>query len=141
VPSPVAGGKDDRHLNGENQHQYVLENSNDVLTPPLVAAGTKYITCDGRLNGVENAQAIQTQHPNRYHPVTIGDYLHDRYRIVHKLGFGTYSTGWVARDERAGRYVAIRIVTSQMKEDPQESIRSLGNEESPWKNLILPVLD
>ena len=33
-----------------------------------------------------------------YHPITIGDHLHDRYQIVHKLGFGDRSTVWLAWD-------------------------------------------
>lgn len=32
-----------------------------------------------------------------HHPVSIGDNLHGRYNIVHILGFGSYSTVWLAR--------------------------------------------
>ena len=32
-----------------------------------------------------------------HHPVNIGDNLHGRYNIVHILGFGSYSTVWLAR--------------------------------------------
>lgn len=36
-----------------------------------------------------------------YHPVHLGDqFKDDRYRIIHKLGHGGYSTVWVARDQR-----------------------------------------
>lgn len=36
-----------------------------------------------------------------YHPITLGDFLDNgRYRILHKLGWGGYSTVWAARDER-----------------------------------------
>jgi hypothetical protein len=33
-----------------------------------------------------------------YHPVMVGDMLKDRYHIVDKLGFGGYSTVWLAQD-------------------------------------------
>lgn len=34
-----------------------------------------------------------------YHPTVVGDTFHEgRYEIVHKLGFGSYSTIWLARD-------------------------------------------
>lgn len=34
-----------------------------------------------------------------YHPVYLGDTFHnDRYRIEHKLGFGRFSTVWLAKD-------------------------------------------
>lgn len=33
-----------------------------------------------------------------YYPVNIGETLFDQYQIVGKLGFGTSSTVWLARD-------------------------------------------
>ncbi len=34
-----------------------------------------------------------------YHPVHLGDFFKDgRYKILHKLGFGSFSTVWLARD-------------------------------------------
>jgi len=36
-----------------------------------------------------------------YHPVCLGDTLHDgQYTIRHKLGWGGFSTVWLARDFR-----------------------------------------
>ena len=44
------------------------------------------------------------------HPVHIGDRLDgDRYKIVHKLGYGTPSTVWLARDRGLRKYVALKI--------------------------------
>lgn len=36
--------------------------------------------------------------PGGYHPVHLGDVHHQRYKAIHKLGYGTYSTVWLARD-------------------------------------------
>lgn len=37
--------------------------------------------------------------PGGYHPVALGDTLKNgRYRILHKVGYGRFSTVWVARD-------------------------------------------
>lgn len=37
--------------------------------------------------------------PGGYHPVHIGDSFNGgRYKILHKLGFGAFSTVWLARD-------------------------------------------
>ncbi|RYC60332.1 hypothetical protein CHU98_g5878 [Xylaria longipes] len=45
-----------------------------------------------------------------YHPTKIGDtFHHDRYEVVHKLGFGGYSTIWLARDKYLQRYVSLKI--------------------------------
>lgn len=36
-----------------------------------------------------------------YHPVSLGEYLKaGRYKVLHKLGWGGYSTVWAARDQR-----------------------------------------
>lgn len=36
-----------------------------------------------------------------YYPVKLGQVLNDRYEIFHKLGYGTYSTVWLAVDLQA----------------------------------------
>ena len=36
--------------------------------------------------------------PGGYHPVHIGEVYRERYRVLHKLGYGAYSTVWLARD-------------------------------------------
>lgn len=36
----------------------------------------------------------------QYYPARIGDTLKDRHQIVAKLGFGAYSTVWLARDRQ-----------------------------------------
>ncbi|KKA20009.1 hypothetical protein T310_6007 [Rasamsonia emersonii CBS 393.64] len=53
---------------------------------------------------LEGVERLERYRPGGYHPVVIGGCLHDRYRIVHKLGFGAYSTTWLARDQTAGRF-------------------------------------
>lgn len=43
-------------------------------------------------NWVDGAESLEKYRPGGYHPITIGDILNQRYRIVDKLGFGVYST-------------------------------------------------
>ncbi|KAJ7240862.1 kinase-like domain-containing protein [Mycena haematopus] len=48
-----------------------------------------------------------------YHPVSIGDsFSNNRYVVVRKLGWGHFSTVWLARDEKLQRHVALKIVKS-----------------------------
>lgn len=35
-----------------------------------------------------------------YHPTNLGDIFRERYKVVRKLGWGGYSTVWLAHDSR-----------------------------------------
>ena len=53
---------------------------------------------------------IEDYKPGGFHPLHIGDLLSDsRYKILRKLGYGSYSTVWLAKDRRSG-YVALKIL-------------------------------
>ena len=92
---------------------------------------------------IDYVERLERYRPGGFHPITIGDHLCGRYRIVHKLGFGSYSTVWLARDERADRYVAIKIAVGKETGKSQENTitRLLRDKAYPWKDLILPTLD
>ncbi|KAH9857391.1 kinase-like domain-containing protein [Lenzites betulinus] len=48
-----------------------------------------------------------------YHPVHIGDaFSNGRYVVVRKLGWGHFSTVWLANDTKLNRHVALKIVKS-----------------------------
>jgi hypothetical protein len=49
-------------------------------------------------NWIDGAESLEKYKPGGYHPIMIGDILHKRYRVVDKLGFGGYSTVWLAHD-------------------------------------------
>ncbi len=40
----------------------------------------------------------EAYHPGGYHPVHLGDVVHHRYRLIRKLGWGQFSTVWLAVD-------------------------------------------
>lgn len=42
----------------------------------------------------------ESYHPGGYCPVHIQDIFHDRYRVIRKLGYGSYSTVWLAVDSK-----------------------------------------
>ncbi|KAK0107083.1 hypothetical protein ONS95_003792 [Cadophora gregata] len=60
----------------------------------------------------ENSEPIDQYDTKLYYPLTIGDVLDERYKIVHKLGWGGCSTVWMAHDTRERKYVALKILTS-----------------------------
>ncbi|KAK4987165.1 hypothetical protein LTR66_007669 [Elasticomyces elasticus] len=53
----------------------------------------------GRCQPLEE-QTLPLYHQKRYYPVKIGEVFKNQYRIIAKLGYGAYSTIWLARDER-----------------------------------------
>ncbi|KAJ4239340.1 hypothetical protein NW757_012860 [Fusarium falciforme] len=58
---------------------------------------------------------VEDYRPGGYHPVHLGDTLHDgQYKVIHKLGEGSYSSVWLAHDLINKRYVALKIQVSQV---------------------------
>lgn len=49
---------------------------------------------------ITSEEKLDRYRPGGYHPVLVGDTFKDgRYTIVNKLGFGGYSTVWLAWDK------------------------------------------
>ncbi|PQK13443.1 hypothetical protein BB8028_0004g03740 [Beauveria bassiana] len=49
--------------------------------------------------------------PGGFHPVSLGDTFNNkRYTVLRKLGYGQYSTVWLARDSKCQRYVALKLL-------------------------------
>jgi hypothetical protein len=58
-----------------------------------------------------DSEDLERYEPGGFHPVNLGDYYDDmRYKIVHKLGAGGFSTVWLARDEQEQKWVALKIL-------------------------------
>lgn len=92
------------------------------------------------------AENLEQYRPGGFHPVLIGDVIHERYQIVHKLGYGAFSTVWLAKnlqqEKNKPRYVSIKIVAASETGKTNESRILLhlqarkpspGNSSSPEK--------
>ncbi|KAJ5195449.1 uncharacterized protein N7498_008887 [Penicillium cinerascens] len=70
-----------------------------------------------------DAEPLHRYRQGGYHPVTLGEYLKaGRYKVLHKLGWGGYSTVWAARDQRlyipmTETYVAVKICIAEKGHD------------------------
>jgi non-specific serine/threonine protein kinase len=41
---------------------------------------------------------VEDYRPGGYHPVVLGDVFNHQYKVIRKLGEGSYSTVWLAHD-------------------------------------------
>ncbi|KAG6179774.1 hypothetical protein E4U36_005349 [Claviceps purpurea] len=86
-----------------------------------------------------------------YHPVSLGDTFDSgRYSILRKIGYGRYSTVWLARDLKCQRYVALKMLTKFCYGGPYEifereileKIRDVSRESShEGRKHVLPLLE
>jgi serine/threonine protein kinase len=62
--------------------------------------------------GGADTEDVERYQRGGFHPVHLGDVYDGRYRVVHKLGAGGFSTIWLVRDETEHRWVALKIVVA-----------------------------
>ena len=84
-----------------------------------------------------------------YHPVVIGEKFKDgRYIIVRKLGWGHFSTVWLAYDSFESRHVALKVVRSaaHYTDTAIDEIKLLqrindANHDHPGRKFVVSLLD
>jgi serine/threonine-protein kinase SRPK3 len=58
--------------------------------------------------------------------VSIGDvFAGGRYKVLHKLGFGSLSTIWLARDSVSGILVALKVLAANISTKSKDEIEEL----------------
>ena len=88
-------------------------------------------------------EGLEDYKTDGYHPVHIGEILLNRYIIMQKLGWGHFSTAWLAKDTKYDTYVAIKIQKSaknyiEAAYDEVEILQELEqhNFESKWVESV-----
>ncbi|KAF6785366.1 protein kinase domain-containing protein [Colletotrichum musicola] len=84
-----------------------------------------------------------------YHPTVVGEVFHNRYEVIHKLGFGGYSTIWLARDKHpqqsdSSTYVSLKILTAdEFSKSTESSIQRMlhDGESHPGQRFVPRLLD
>lgn len=97
-------------------------------------------------NWIDGAESFEKYEVGGYHPVMIGDKLHDRYQVVDKLGYGGWATTWLARDTKLNLYVAVKIGISGFLPEERRILRELTTayevtDRTSGRNLITIPLD
>ncbi|CAD8194694.1 unnamed protein product [Paramecium pentaurelia] len=77
-------------------------------------------TSDNPYESSSDAEDYEDYKKDGYHPVSIGDKFHNgRFQVIQKLGWGHFSTVWLAHDKQSETHVALKIQKS--KQSYQES--------------------
>ncbi|KAK9243571.1 kinase-like domain-containing protein [Lipomyces tetrasporus] len=95
---------------------------------------------------LDNVEQIENYRNGGFHPVSIGDsFSRGRYRVLHKLGFGGFSTVWLARDEHSHLLVSLKIIIAEASNtyDELRILQYLKESEvyHPACDYILSVVD
>ncbi|XP_039519281.1 SRSF protein kinase 1b isoform X2 [Pimephales promelas] len=83
-----------------------------------------------------------------YHHVKIGDLFNGRYHVIRKLGWGHFSTVWLAWDTQGKRFVAMKVVKSaehytETALDEIKLLRAVRNtdQNDPSREKVVQLLD
>uniref|UniRef100_A0AAY5JXI2 non-specific serine/threonine protein kinase n=1 Tax=Esox lucius TaxID=8010 RepID=A0AAY5JXI2_ESOLU len=83
-----------------------------------------------------------------YHHVKIGDLFNGKYHVIRKLGWGHFSTVWLAWDIQVKRFVAMKVVKSaehytETAVDEIKLLRSVRNTDpgDPKREMVVQLLD
>lgn len=92
-----------------------------------------------------DAEPLQRYCVGGYHPLKLGDVLKQgRYKILHKVGWGGYSTTWAARDRKENRYVAVKVSVSQKSDNREyQTLRAISAlpRGHPGQNHVVQMFD
>uniref|UniRef100_A0A8C6TYW2 non-specific serine/threonine protein kinase n=1 Tax=Neogobius melanostomus TaxID=47308 RepID=A0A8C6TYW2_9GOBI len=83
-----------------------------------------------------------------YHHVKVGDLYNGKYHVIRKLGWGHFSTVWLAWDTMVKRFVAMKVVKSaeqytETAVDEIKLLRSVRNSDpdDPNREKVVQLLD
>ncbi|KAF4342812.1 CMGC SRPK kinase [Fusarium beomiforme] len=98
----------------------------------------------------ENVKIEEEEVPDyvasRFYPAQIGQVFQQRYQAVAKLGFGSSSTIWLARDLKERKYVVLKLYVHTSRFHRELSVYEsmtpiLAKTKSPGQNNIRQLLD
>ncbi|RIB05930.1 kinase-like domain-containing protein [Gigaspora rosea] len=142
VLSPTSPNKIYPHPLSTNSRQSANEeNSTSSATSSAEEEPEKLLT--------EDEEDLEDYCKGGYHPVKIGDIFSEgRYVVIRKLGWGHFSTVWLAKDNRRNRHVALKVVKSapHYTETALDEIKLLqkivdANPDAPGRRHVVELLD
>ncbi|KRX04834.1 Protein kinase-like domain [Pseudocohnilembus persalinus] len=92
---------------------------------------------------LQDNEGIEEYQIGGYYPAHIGEIFFNRYILVKKIGYGNFSTVWLAKDIKHDIFVAIKIIKSekQYKEQALDELElfqaiNLESQSEQWQKQI-----
>lgn len=89
--------------------------------------------------------------PNAYsagmfHPVYAGEVYNNRYRVLHKLGYGVSATVWLVKDITTNRFLAMKVISADCSGALLQEVEILlhlqqADPAHPGHSHITPLVD
>lgn len=135
------------YLDGRTHSDSALE---EPQRRPTSASQSPLTHGVGIPKATEDEEDLSDYKEGGYHPVVPGELYSNRYRIIRKLGWGHFSTVWLARDEQAPKphFVAIKFMRSakhytETARDEVEVLEKVAKADPnhPGRKHIVTLLD
>ncbi|GAA5837086.1 hypothetical protein JCM3766R1_006528 [Sporobolomyces carnicolor] len=149
IPVPISTAH--HHSHPSDQHPHTGGHAASLNTPHqpgATSASQTSISFESVFTDEE--EKLSDYEQGGYHPVRIGDVYgpNGRYVIVRKLGWGHFSTVWLARDKTVNKHVALKVVKSatHYTETALDEIKLLqrvveSNPSHPGRRHVVSLLD
>ncbi|OJD11042.1 CMGC/SRPK protein kinase [Emergomyces pasteurianus Ep9510] len=85
----------------------------------------------------------------KFYPMTLGEVINDKYKVVAKLGFGSASTIWCCRNLATNTYAALKIYAHDLVAEDEidnesaiyKRLSTIGNRNHPGKAYVRTIQD
>ncbi|KAF2754655.1 kinase-like protein [Pseudovirgaria hyperparasitica] len=85
----------------------------------------------------------------KFYPMTLGEVIHEKYKVVAKLGFGSTSTIWCCRNLATNTYTALKIYAHDLIAEDDihnetaiyKHLSTAGNPDHPGKKYVRTIQD
>ncbi|KIS68216.1 serine/threonine protein kinase SKY1 [Mycosarcoma maydis] len=113
LPVPMSGGPHHHTPAMPSNSMSIAGTSQEQNTPGSFGPSSMNASSDMGSVMTEDEEDLEDYGKGGYHPVHVGDtFSEGRYLIVRKLGWGHFSTVWLAKDNKMKRHVALKVVKS-----------------------------
>ncbi|GAA6006082.1 hypothetical protein JCM11491_002025 [Sporobolomyces phaffii] len=148
LPVPIATAH--HHQHPSDQHPHTGGHAASLNAPHQASTSASATSISFESVFTDEEEKLSDYEAGGYHPVRIGDVYGPagRYVIVRKLGWGHFSTVWLARDKTVNKHVALKVVKSatHYTETALDEIKLLqrvveSNPSHPGRRHVVSLLD